>query len=563
MSVQPHESWPIPDETRRVAQAVFPKGNLYMRLRDELGEVYADSQFTQLFAVKGQPAESPGRLALITILQYAEGLSDRQTADAVRSRIDWKYALGLELTDPGFHYSVLSEFRSRLLAGQLESQLLDTFLTVLKQRGWLKAKGRQRTDSTHVLAAVRAVNRLELVGETMRRALNELASAAPEWLKGVAQPDWFSRYAQRFDSVRLPKRPAEREQLILTIGTDGITVLHAVYAPTAPEDLRHVPGVEILRRVWIQQFWAEHGEDGPGQLHLRSDDNQPSVEDRIHSPYDPDARYGNKRTVEWVGYKAHVTETCDEGTPHLITNVETTTAAVQDMNMAETIHTSLVAKDLVPSEHLMDAGFVDADLVVEAKRDLGIEVIGPFKKDVRWQKAAGHGYELANFTIDWTAHHATCPQGHTSTRWSEHRNAYDQTVIHITFPKSACEPCPTRQFCTRSKEGVRVIGVRQQAQHEVIQQNRQAQTTPEFWKRYGKRSGIEGTLSQGVRAFDLRCSRYFGLAKTHLQHLAIATAINMHRIFDWLEEIPVELTRTSQFAQLAPDPALVSGHWRF
>jgi transposase len=136
-------------------------------------------------------------------------------------------------------------------------------------------------------------------------------------------------------------------------------------------------------------------------------------------------------------------------------------------------------------------------------------------------------------------------------------------VIHITFPKSACEPCPARQSGTRSKEGVRGIGVRQQVQHEAIQQNRQAQTTPEFWKRYGNRSGIEGTLSQGVRAFDLRCSRYFGLAKTHLQHLAIATAINMQRIFDWLEEIPVELTRTSPFAQLTPDPELVSGHWRF
>ena len=155
------------------------------------------------------------------------------------------------------------------------------------------------------------------------------------------------------------------------------------------------------------------------------------------------------------------------------------------------------------------------------------------------------------------------PQGQTSTRWSEHHNAYGQTVIHITFPKSACGPCPAREFCTRSKEGVRVIGERPQAQHETIQQNRQTQTTPEFWKRYGKRSGIEGSLSQGVRTFDLRRSRYLGLSKTRLQNLAIATAIKMHRIFDWLEGVPIELTRTSQFARLASDPALVSGSWRF
>ena len=123
MSVQPQDRRPIPEETPRVARAAFPKGNLYMRLRDELGELYTDSQFTELFAIQGQPAESPGCLALVTVMQFAEGLSDRQAAEAVRARIDWKYALGLELTDPGFDFSVLSEFRMRLLEKQREAQL--------------------------------------------------------------------------------------------------------------------------------------------------------------------------------------------------------------------------------------------------------------------------------------------------------------------------------------------------------------------------------------------------------------------------------------------------------
>lgn len=187
MSIQPRQPQAIPDETRRVAQAAFPKGSLYMRIRDELGSLYTDERFVDLFAVRGQPAESPGRLALVTVFQFAEGLSDRQAADSVRARIDWKYALELELTDPGFDFSILSEFRDRLIAGQREQVLLDTLLEALKQKQLLKARGRQRTDSTHVLAAIRELNRLEVVGETMRRALNELADAAPDWLRTIAQ----------------------------------------------------------------------------------------------------------------------------------------------------------------------------------------------------------------------------------------------------------------------------------------------------------------------------------------------------------------------------------------
>jgi transposase len=563
MSVQPQESWPIPEETQRIARAAFPKGNLYMRLRDELGEIYADSQFADLFPAKGQPAESPGRLALITIMQFAEGLSDRQTAEAVRARIDWKYALGLELTDPGFDFSVLSEFRTRMLQNERQAHLLDRLLDVLKQRGWLKARMRQRTDSTYVLAAIRTLNRLELVGETMRQALNALAQAEPDWLRQVAPPDWFPRYAQRFDLLRLPKKPAERQQLIETIGRDGMTLLEAVRRAPPGDGLRTLPAVELLRQMWLQQFWLEEGDEGHYHLHLRQDENQPPGDQRLHSPYDPEARYSAKNATEWVGYKVHLTETCEEETPHLITHVETTNAVVQDVDMAETIHAALEAKGLPPSEHLMDGGYIDADLLVAAQRDFGIEVIGPVKKDVRWQAQAQQGYSLADFTIDWTAKRALCPQGQVSTVWSERQNAYGLDIVEMRFPASACGTCTHRELCTRSKRGVRSIVARPQAQHEAIQQNRQAQTTHGFWKRYAPRSGIEGTLSQGIRGYDLRRTRYLGLVKTNLQNFATAAAINLHRVFDWLEEVPHALTRISAFAQLAPEPSLVPAGWRF
>lgn len=167
MTLQPRCLSSIPEMTATVARASFPKGNPYMKMRDELGVLYLDTDFITLFRADcGQSALSPGQLALISVMQFAEGLTDRQAAEAVRSRIDWKYALGLEITDSGFDYSVLSEWRSRLIAAGRESQLLDRMLAHFQDKGWLKARGKARTDSTHVIGAIRKMNRLECVGET-------------------------------------------------------------------------------------------------------------------------------------------------------------------------------------------------------------------------------------------------------------------------------------------------------------------------------------------------------------------------------------------------------------
>jgi transposase len=172
---------PVPPATARVAPAAFPKGHKYLRLADAVDALCTDDAFLALLPRHGQPALPPGRLARVTLLPCAEGRSDRQAANAVRSRIDWKYVLRLELTDPGFDASVLSEFRGRLLAGSAESLLFDMLLTWCRDRQLVKARGRQRTDSTHVLAAVRALHRIEVVGEALRHALNTLAVVAPEW----------------------------------------------------------------------------------------------------------------------------------------------------------------------------------------------------------------------------------------------------------------------------------------------------------------------------------------------------------------------------------------------
>src|SRR5260370_31717382 len=208
----------IPAETVRIAQAACPKGTLAMRLRDALGAWYTDEQFATLYPPEGQPAYEPWRLAVVTVLQYSENLTDRQAANAVRERIDWKYCLGLELTDPGFDYSLLSEFRKRLVDNEKETLLLDRLLEVCKQRGWLKAGGKQRTDSTHVLARVRSLSNLECVGETLPAALDDLAHIAPHSLVPQIPPHCFTRYPHQLRHFPLPKAESQRTALAQQIG---------------------------------------------------------------------------------------------------------------------------------------------------------------------------------------------------------------------------------------------------------------------------------------------------------------------------------------------------------
>lgn len=256
MSLRPSNPAIIPEDTVQVARAAFPYGSVLLRLRDELGPVFDDRRFAALFPRRGQPAEAPWRLALVTLLQFMEGLSDRAAADAVRGRIDWKYALALPLCDPGFDASVLCEFRARLVAGGAESILFDAVLDLARSRDLVRARGQQRTDATHVLAAVRGLNRLACVTEAMRFALEALACAAPDWLKAQAQSGWVERYERRsLSAERPPRSEAKRAVLAQAIGEDGHHLLAAMCAPDAPDWLRRIPAVEILRRIWVQQFY--------------------------------------------------------------------------------------------------------------------------------------------------------------------------------------------------------------------------------------------------------------------------------------------------------------------
>jgi transposase len=538
----------IPEETARVAHAAFPKGNAYMRVRDTLGPIYTNPDFADLFPKDGAPAQAPAQLALITVMQFAEGLADRQAADAVRARIDWKYALALELTDPGFDASVLCDFRARLVAGGAEQRLFAQMLDLFKEQGLVKGKGRQRTDATHVLAAIQVLNRLECIGETLRHALNTLATTDPAWLQSWVPVEWYTRYGRRIEEYRLPYPKAERYALAETWGADGRELLTRLYAPDPDPMLREVPAVQTLRLVWLQQFYAAPS-DAP--MRWRVAEDLPPAPQLICTPYDVDARYSKKRETAWVGYKVHLTETCDDDRPNLITDVTTTPATTADSTMPITIQQQLAARGLAPAEHLVDSGYVCADNLV-ASQQAKIDLIGPPPPEPGWRAKAKEGFAGSCFILDWDAEVATCPRGETSATWRPGKDHADRPSVAIRFDKGTCAGCPDRTPCLGSAQGPRSLLVHERAPYEALHAARQRQHTDAFKEVYADRAGIEGSLSQGVRVHDMRHSRYIGYLKTRLMNFLVAAALNFLRVAAWLAETPQACTRTSAFARLAP-----------
>ena len=564
MSLQPRRLPEVPADTARAARAAFPKGSVAIRIRDELGEVWSDQRFEDLFGDRGRPGISPAQLMIVLVLAMVENLTDRQAANMVRRAIDWKYALGLALDDPGFDFTVLSEFRARLVAGSMETEALDGLLIALAGLGLVRSGGRQRSDSTHVLARLRSLNRLELAGESVRAALEALAAAAPAWLTDVIDQEWAGVYGSRIDNLHLPASETKRAALALAYGRDGYRLLEAVSAPGAPAWLAELPAVEALRRIWVQQY--SRVLDTTGEKVIRreaTDQGLPPGRSTLVSPYDLDARYSEKRGTGWVGYKAHFTETCttaaehdpDTGrptAPNLITHVATTAATVPDVAMTEPIHDSLDAKDLLPGEHVVDAGYTSADLLLAAQAR-GVTLLGPLLADTSPQARAG-GYTTAAFTIDWDTHQARCPQGATSTGWSPCTQRGTQAIV-VRFAAATCRTCPAKPRCTTATRSGRQLTLRPRHVHEAVEQARAQQTTDQWHNDYKIRAGVEGTMRQTTHVTGIRRARYLGLPKTTLEHNLAATAINLIRYDGWLTGNPLDRTRTTHLQRIFPNAA--------
>jgi transposase len=553
MPAEPGE-WPeVPRQTVLVARASFPKGSLPMRLRDYLGAWCRDVDFTGLHEDgPGRPALSPAQLMIVTVLQFTEDLTDRQAADAVRGRIDWKYCLGLELTDSGFDFSVLSLFRARLLEEGAGRAPLDLLLARLKDAGLVVPGMRQRTDSTHVLARVRNLNRLELAGEAVRAALEAAAAAGPGWLASVIGPSWKDAYGRRICDLRLPKPDAARARLAEQFARDGYHLLEQARKAGAPPAVRDLPAMRALRQVLLQQFYRCDGPDGQMEVTWRDPRKHgfPPGRDKIISPYDTDARYAEKRDTSWSGYKAHCTETIpgDGPWPSLVTCAQTTHAAEPDVVMTQVIHDDLDRAGILPGEHVTDSGYASADLLVAA-RGQGIILLTPLLPDPGWQAREG-GLTAAAFTIDWDRQQVTCPQGTASTSWNPGTNK-GMDVIAVAFPAKACRECPVRDKCTRSARDGRGLTLRPREVHEAVTAARAQQHTSHWQARYAARAGVEGLMRQATHVTGIRHARYNGLPKTALEHNIAAAALNLIRLDAWLTGNPPDHGHSSRLQQLS------------
>ncbi|GAA5512403.1 IS5 family transposase ISAcma45 [Deinococcus carri] len=544
--LRPDPLGPIPEDTLRIARAAFPKGNLYLKLRDELGVLYADQDFAALFPALGQPALPPWRLALVTVVQFLENLTDRQAAEQVRARLDLKYLLGLELTDPGFDFSVLSEFRSRLVAGQAEHLLLDRMLERFREQGLLKRRGRQRTDSTHVLAAIRYLTRIELVAETFRATLNALGRFAPEWLAPRLDPRWREWYDHRIESYRFPQGKDARLAYVVQVGQDGFSLLEALRADPSVAPLLSLPAVQTLELVWTQQFSRKDGE-----VQWKPGTAVPPSAERPESPYDIEARFSTKRGQDWVGYKLHLTEACEPELPEVITHVHVSSSCTQDIQVMPTVHSALAAKEMLPRQHLVDSGYVSGTLLVESHEQYRVEVIGPPRSATGWQQKDPNAFKSSDFIVHWDEHCVVCPRGHRSSKWRVGRSQQGLPLVTATFRRGLCNRCPDKPRCTKSKSLGRSVMLQDQAAYEALHAMRAQQETPEWKVLYQQRAGIEGTLSVAVRAHGARTARYRGTAKLRLQSMATAAGINLGRIYAWWQERPRAATRTARFARLS------------
>jgi transposase len=555
------DSWPRPDDQP-----------LAVAVRDRLGEWLKDEDFAAAFGVRGRPGYSPVVLALVTVLQHVENLTDRQAVLQARSRLDWKYMLGLPLTGAVvFDHTVLPEFRGKVAEAGLELVALDALLERLKEEGLVKAGGKQRTDSTGVTAAVAALNRLELAGESVRAAVEALAAAHPAWTAGVLDDSWVRRYGTPVTSWRPPMTEKKRDELAVAYAKDGYALVNAVYDPASPAWLREVPAVQVLRTVLLQNYTVTTGEDGREVVRRRESEREggdglPPGDKKIASPYDVDARWGVKRDEFWLGYKLHVTETCDDqppcacggrckkgcaagAFPNLITDVATTPATVTDNAMTAVIDDHLAARDLAPGRHYLDSGYLSAEILVEERRRLGIVLVGPLLADTSPQARAGAGYALADFAADYDARVVTCPQGRASVSWSPCvQNGKDK--IAVKFSPADCGPCPARSLCFAGKSrNRRQLSLDPRELAEARAANREEGKTRSFQADYARRAGIEGTMAQAVR-HGARRARYRGLSKTRLEHAFMAVALNLIRLHAYWTGIPLNRGNMTHLARL-------------
>jgi len=500
----------IPDEIRIWGERQLASDTPYRVIGEQLFSFLPEDELSAMYASGGRSSINPVLLSFVTIFQYLEDIPDRVAALWVKTRLDWKYALHLPLDDGGFHYADLCNFRKRLLLHGKESLIFEELLKKIEALGFLKKRGSQRTDSTHVLAVVRQLSRLENLSEGLRMALKGVEEADAAFYQAKLPALYREHWSKPLNDYQ--RTDAERKAALERVGQDIHWLLG--FLKTNRESFLRFPELQVLQTLFSQHFTLR------AQAVSLKKETAPGKE-KIQSPHDPEARYSTKRGTGWTGYKVHITETANEkGEVNFVTDVTTTNACERDSETLPQIQEQLEERSLTPEEHFGDKGYTTGDNLASSQSK-GIKLMGEVSTP------ENHGrFTAEDFLIDFQAETARCPAGCTSCSWRVFESGKHQGSVEIKFGNQ-CQDCPLKAQCTSAKHGRKL---RLQRHYPLLKARREEGKTETFKQAMKRRPPVEGTLSELVRAHGLRKSRHRGFTKTHLHHLMKGAALNLKRL---------------------------------
>jgi transposase len=500
----------IPEEIRSWGEKHLESDNPYRVVGEQLFSFISWCELSSMYSDTGRPSINPIILSLTTIFQFLEDIPDRVAAAYIKTRLDWKYALHLPLHDSGFHYSDLCNFRKRLVEHGKESLIFQQLLEKIKSLGFLRKHKHQRTDSTHVLAKVRDLSRLENLTEGLRVALKAIEKAHVAFYQTKIPILYREHWSKPLNDYQMTD--AEREQILKRLGQDIHWLLS--FLKTNKESFLRLPELEVLQTLFSQHFTIQ-------SQRVSVKKEATTGKDKIQTPHDPEARYSKKRGKSWTGSKVHITETANEkGEVNFITDVTTTNACEQDNETLLKIQGNLEELGLKPQHQYTDKRYITGDNLAESQQ-AGIQLMGEASE------LDNDGlYTADEFSIDYDSQTATCPTGNTSCSWKQFENGERKDGIRISFGQQ-CQSCPLKAKCTKNKHG-RILTLHRH--YQILKQRREEGKTTVFREAMKRRPPVEGTISEMVRAHSLRRSRYRGLVRSHLQNLMIGTAVNLKRL---------------------------------
>jgi transposase len=505
------------DRYRLFAEKIYP---LLLRAREAVAKSYC--------ADNGRPGIEPVWLLGTSLLQYLEGVPDRQAVEMLRYHAGWNFALNRTIGQEVFHPTVLVGFRNRLIEHELSQVVFAKVLDGLVESGLVERRSRQRLDSTQMMGLVARMSRLENVRETLRLALKEVEDSAVSFGK----PAWWTEVWERYVDSKLDYRAtvAQLTDKMSQGGADGLRLLQWA-SRLSDGTVAQGRQMKLLARVLEENFtWTEGA--GPVQKEAQP----PGA---VHNPHDPDAQWAakgqGKQRKEHVGYKVQVAETVvieplakGEPTRSFLTGMVTQEAIGSDEAGSVLMQADQAQMGLdKPSELYVDTAYISTAKLMEA-REQGRELIGPAQRGL----SRDHRFGVEDFDVQVEQRQATCPAGKISTQCSRLEEAQTGKVSYRFEWSTHCRSCPLKDQCVGPTQNHRTLVVGEH--HTILQSRRREQKTEEFQKKAQRRNAIEGTQSELVRAHGLRHARYRGLKKVRLQNYFAGAACNAKR---WIKRL--------------------------